>query len=312
MNYRKIYIAGHTGLVGSALVRHFSKQNVDLVVAPRSELDLTRQTDVETFISHKKPDVVIVACGRVGGIQANSKYPAEFVYENLMMEANLIHASWKAGVKNLLNFGSACIYPKECPQPMTIDHLMSSKLEPTNEPYALAKLAGLSLVSSTNRQYGTHYINAIPSNLYGPGDTFDLERCHVIAALIRRFHEAKEKKMNEVVLWGSGRVERDFLFVDDLVEACDLLLQRYDQPDPINIGAETPCTIRDLSHLIAKVVGFQGAVEWDTTKPDGAPKRLLEASALRKLGWSPKTDLKSGLEKTYRWFLEKGDKRCAS
>ncbi|MDO8461998.1 MAG: NAD-dependent epimerase/dehydratase family protein, partial [Deltaproteobacteria bacterium] len=241
---KKIYIAGHTGLVGSALVRYFSKQNVDLIVAPRSELDLTCQADVQTFISHKKPDAVIVACGRVGGIQANSKQPAEFIYENLMMEANLIHASWKAGVKKLLNFGSACIYPKECPQPMMIDHLMTNKLEPTNEPYALAKLSGMSLVSSYNRQYGTHYINAIPSNLYGPGDCFDLERCHVIAALIRRFHEAKEKKMNEVILWGSGQVERDFLFIDDFAEACDLLLQRYDQAEPINVGAERPCTIR--------------------------------------------------------------------
>ncbi len=314
-----IYIAGHTGLVGSALVKHFTgRQNTRLLLAARSELDLTRQEAVENFLLQTRPDVIIVSAGRVGGIQANSKYPAEFIYQNLAIEANLIHGSWKAGVKKLINFGSSCMYPKECSQPMSVDTLMTGKLEPTNEPYAISKFAGMSLCTSYNRQYGTHFINVIPSNLYGPCDTFDLERCHVIAAMIQKFHDAKLSGAKEVVLWGTGNVTRDFLFIDDFADACEILLKKYEDSKPINVGAQAPCTIFELATQTAAIVGFGGNLNWDRSKPDGASERLLAAPEIQQLGWIPKVDLKTGLKQTYDWFLENSNQqkrreaKCAS
>lgn len=303
----KIYIAGHTGLIGSALVRYFSQVNsAQMIVVAHSELDLTDQKAVEDYLSYHRPDYVVIASGKVGGILANSRYPAEFIYQNLMMEANLIHGAWKVGVKRLLNLGSSCIYPKHCPQPMTPDLLLTGKMEETNEPYAIAKLAGMSLCESYNRQYGTSYINVIPSNIYGPGDNYDLEKCHVISAAIRKFHEAKVNGIKKVTFWGSGNVTRDFLFVDDFVGACALLLEKYQNGAPIHVGAQSPTLVSDLVSAIKTVVGFAGGIEWDIAKPDGAPQRILEASKIKKLGFIPKTDLKTGLQKTYDWFLNQG------
>ncbi|MBI4223535.1 MAG: GDP-L-fucose synthase [Deltaproteobacteria bacterium] len=301
----KIYVAGHTGLIGSALVRYFFKQgSVRLIVAPHSELELTDQTQVSDFLSTHRPDVVICAAGFVGGILANSKYPAEFIYKNLMIEANLIHAAWRAGVQRLLNFGSSCVYPKNSPQPITTDMLMTGPMEATNEPYGIAKLAGMSLCESYNRQYGTAYLNVIPSNIYGPGDNYDLEKCHVISAAIRKFHEAKAKGTRQVTFWGSGNVTRDFLFVDDMARACALLLEKYRGSRPIHAGAQRPCRVRDLVEKIKGVVGFEGKVVWDISKPDGAPQRILDAAEIKKLGFVPKIDLDEGLRRTYEWFVK--------
>lgn len=302
----KLYIAGHTGLVGSALVRHFSKRPaVEIITATRAELDLTRQADVEAFLTATPPDVVVLAAGRVGGIQANFKFPAQFIYDNMMMEANLIHAAYKAGLKRLINFGSACMYPKNCSTAMTPELLMTGKLESTNEPYALAKLAGMSLCESYNRQYQTSYVNVIPGNLYGPGDSFDLERCHVVAALIRRFHEAKRDGAPEIVLWGTGAAQRDFLYVDDLASACEILLEKYRQSGPINVGAEAPCSIKELALAIGRMVGYSGQIRWDSGRPDGAPLRFLDSTEMQQLGWSAQVDLATGLQRTYDWFLKK-------
>lgn len=301
--FRKIYIAGHTGLIGSALVRRCSELNsVQLILASHSELDLTHQKAVQDFVAYHRPDVMIIAAGKVGGIAANSKYPAEFIYQNLMMEANLIHGAWKAGVKKLLNFGSACIYPKNASQPMPPDLLMSGKLEETNEPYAIAKLAGLSLCQSYNRQYGTSYINVIPSNVYGPGDSYDLERCHVISATIAKFHQAKINGEKRIEFWGSGNGVRDFLYVDDLARACLLLLETYKGISPINVGAMAPCVVRDLMGKIKDIVGFEGEVFWDSTKPDGALTRILDATVIKKLGFVPQVNLETGLRKTVEWY----------
>jgi len=305
VNGRKVYIAGHSGLVGSAMVAHLSSSDgIGLVVAPRTEVDLTVSAAVEGFLATAKPDIVVNAAGRVGGILANSTYPAEFIHQNLMIEANLVHASWKAGVKRLLNFGSGCMYPKHSQQPMSPDLLMTGKVEPTSEPYAIAKLAGLSLCSSYNQQYGTSYITAIPCSLYGSGDTFDPTNAHVISALIRRFHEAREKGAAEVVLWGTGEVRREFLYVADLAEACEILLRRYDGSAPVNVGSGESHTVREIAELIADVVGFQGELRCDPSRPDGAQEKLLDSKVMRSFGWSPRTDLRTGLDRTYRWFLE--------
>ncbi len=301
----KIYIAGHTGLVGSALVRHFSSLGgVELVVSTRSEVDLTDGQRVERFLAKQKPDVVVIAAGKVGGIRANSTYPAEFIYQNLMIEANLIHASWEAGVSRLLNFGSSCMYPKHCPQPMSPEFLMTGRVEPTSEPYAIAKLVGLSLCASYNRQYGTSYITVIPCTVYGPGDNFDPEYGHVISALIRKFHEAHTKRAKEVVLWGTGEAWREFLYVDDLSRACEILLGSFNGSEPVNVGSGESCTVRELALLIAEITGFAGEIHWDSSGPDGAQEKLLTSQVVRDLGWSPRIDLRTGLELTYRWFLE--------
>lgn len=306
----KIFIAGHKGLVGSAFVRFFKEENVELILAARDQVDLTDQKAVENFLRKTGPDIVIVSAGRVGGIQENTKYPAEFIYQNLMIEANIIHAAFLSGVKKMLNFGSSCIYPNASPQPMKPEYLFTDKIESTNEPYATAKIAGMSLCNAYNKQYGTKYINAIPSNLYGPGDTFDLNRCHVLSAMIRKFFEARENKESKVTLWGSGNVLRDFLYVDDLPKACWLLLENEDIKEPINIGSGRGTSIQELARAILEIVGFQGDVIWDTTRPDGAPARILDIEPIQKLGWQPSTNLKEGLKKTFEWFLK--ERLCVS
>ncbi len=301
---RTMYVAGHTGLVGSALVRHWAgRSDARLVCATRAEVDLTDPHQVDEWLAHTKPDTVVVAAGRVGGILANSRCPADFIYENMMIEANLIHGAWKAGVKRLLNFGSSCMYPKQCPQPMQPEHLMTGPLEPTSEAYAMAKLAGWSLCMSYNRQHRTRFITAIPATVYGPGDSFDLDDAHVLSALIRKFHEAVQQHAPEVTLWGSGQAIREFLFVDDLAEACEVILERYEGDDPVNIGTGQGCTVQELARLIAEVAGFRGTIRWDASRPDGTPVKLLDDSTIRTLGWKPRTDLRSGVERTRQWWL---------
>ncbi len=300
-----IYIAGHTGLVGSALVRRFSTQHdVTLITATRAELDLTDAHAVQQFLERARPDAVIIAAGRVGGILVNATYPAEFIYENLMIETNLIHGAWKAGVARLLNFGSSCMYPRVCPQPMIPEQLMTGPVEPTSEPYAVAKWAGLTMAAAYNRQYGTRFINAIPCTVYGPGDSFDPDTAHVIAALIRKFHEAHRQARRDVTLWGSGAARREFIYADDMAEACEALLTRYDGTAPVNVGSGASQSIGEIARLIGEVVGFQGEILWDRSRPDGAPAKVLDSTVLRGLGWSARTPLRTGLERTYRWFLD--------
>ncbi len=302
---RTVYIAGHTGLVGSALLRHFTSLGARVVGVVRGELDLTRQAAVEEFLHRESPDAVIVAAGRVGGIQANASFPAQFIYENVMIEANLIHASWKAGVKRLLNFGSSCMFPKICPQPMELSHLMAGRMEPTSEPYAIAKWAGLSMCRAYNRQYGTQYLTAIPCTLFGPGDSFHLQDAHVISALLRKFHEVKRQNLSRVVLWGTGRPRREFLYVEDLARACELLLALESPPEgPILIGSGRSYSIHEIAQKIAGIVGFQGEIAWDPSQPDGAPEKLLDSTQIRRLGWIPRISFEEGISKTYRWFLE--------
>ncbi len=301
----KVYIAGHRGLVGSAIARRLSRLGgLRLITAIRKELDLTDGRAVERFLQDARPDIVIMAAGKVGGVLANSLYPAEFIYENLIMEANLIQGSWKAGIKQVLYFGSSCMYPKGCRQPMDPEFLMSGKLESSSEPYAIAKLAGLSLCSSYNQQYGTSYLTAIPCNLYGPGDSFDPTFAHVISAMISKFQKARSEGDESVAVWGDGEAQREFLYVDDLAEACELLLRCYDKPGPINIGSGDFFTIREIADAVRDVVGFRGEICWDPSGPAGAREKLLDSKPIRELGWSPRTDLHSGLERTYAWFLE--------
>jgi len=302
----RIYLAGHAGLVGAALHRRLSKiRGLQLTVAPRRELDLTQYAAVEKFIRARKPDIVVNAAGLVGGIGINAALPAEFIYQNLMIQAHLVHAAWKNGVRGLLNFGSGCMYPVACPQPMKPDVLLTGKLEPTSRSYAIAKLAGMEMCVAYNRQYGTRYINAIPANVYGPGDRFETDRAHVISALIRKFHDARKKSAREVVLWGTGKARRQFIFVDDLAEACLILLEKYEGNDPVNIGSDQVCAVAKLAVLAAKVVGFRGRIAWDTSKPDGPKEKTLDSQVILDLGWRPRTDLQTGLKQTYRWYLSK-------
>ncbi len=298
-------------MVGSAFVRHTTgRKDVRLLTVPRTVLDLTDRPAVEQFLSRRRPDLVIVAAGRVGGIRANAAEPASFLHENLQIATHLIHGSWKAGVQRLVYLGSSCMYPRDCSQPMRPEQLMTGPLEPTSEPYAVAKWVGLTLCRSYNRQCGTRFMAVIPCTLYGPNDNFDPEEGHVLSALIRRFHEARERGQEEVVLWGSGKPKREFLYVDDLPEAVDRLLQRYEGNDPINIGSGQAISIAELAQEVARVVGFRGRIRWDRSQPDGAPEKRLDSAPLRELGWAPRTDLRSGLGKTYRWFLEQ--KGCIS
>jgi len=311
----RLYIAGHTGLVGSACIRQFSgRPGVQLLTAARSALDLTDSRAVHQWMSRQRPDAVILASGRVGGIAANTGHPAEFIYENAMMEVNVIHGAWKVGVKRLLNFGSSCMYPKQCPQPMGVEQLMTGPVEPTSQPYAIAKWLGVSLCASYSRQYGVQFMSAIPATVYGPGDSFDPDAAHVLSALIRKFHDAREQRRRDVTLWGSGSARREFLYADDLAAACEVLLERYEAVTPVNIGSGESCTVRELARLVADVIGFEGEVRWDETRPDGAPAKQLRSEAIRTLGWSPRTVLRDGVEQTYRWFLEHATKEssCAS
>lgn len=301
----KVYVAGHTGLVGSAIVRRLQDAGYEDVVTRRSsELDLTRQADVEAFFDQEKPDFVIDAAAKVGGILANNTYRGEFIRDNLLIQTNLIDAARRAGVERLLFLGSSCIYPRECPQPMREDHLLTGPLEPTNEPYAIAKIAGIKMCEAFNAQYGTRYLSVMPTNLYGPGDNFDLETSHVLPAFIHKFHRAKVQGDDEVVMWGTGSPKREFLYVDDLADACVYLLEETDEIELTNIGVGEDISIRKLAELVADAVGFEGRIVNDTSKPDGTPRKLLDVSKLHDLGWEAKVDLREGIEWTYAWFVE--------
>jgi GDP-L-fucose synthase len=302
--FSKIYIAGHTGLVGSAILRGLQSQGYgNLILRTHQELDLEIQKDVNDFFETERPEYVFLAAAKVGGIYANNTYPADFIYNNLVIETNVIHASYKYRVKKLLFLGSSCIYPRLAPQPMKEEYLLTGELEPTNEPYAIAKIAGIKLCQSFNRQYGTHFISVMPTNLYGPNDNYDPMTSHVLAALIRRFHEAKIDQGPFVEAWGTGNPRREFLYSDDLGEACVFLMKNYEGNEILNIGTGEDVTIRDLTNLIAEVTGYTGEIRWDATKPDGTPWKLLDVSRLHRLGWKHKTSLQDGLRLTYQDYL---------
>jgi len=301
-----IYVAGHRGLVGSALMRRLTDAGYKNIVTRTSkELDLRRQSDVEALFEREKPEYVFLAAARVGGILANNIYKAEFIYDNIMIASNVIHAAYSSGVKKLLNLGSSCIYPKHAPQPMREEYLLTGALEPTNEPYAIAKIAAIKLCRYYNEQHRTNFISVMPTNLYGPDDNFDLETSHVLPALIRKFYEAKKNNQKTVTLWGTGEPLREFLYVDDLAEACLLLMGQYSVDEIgefINVGTGKDISIKDLAVLIRGVVGFQGEIQQDVSKPDGTPRKLLDVSRIRSLGWSAKTSLEEGIRKTYEFF----------
>lgn len=305
----RIYVAGHNGLVGSAIVRALRDRGYsNLVLKARSELDLRSQAAVADFFATAQPEYVFLAAAKVGGIQANNTYRAEFLYDNLMMEANIIHSAYQHGVTKLLFLGSSCIYPKLCPQPMREDYLLTGPLEPTNEPYAIAKIAGLKLCENYCRQYGVNFIAAMPTNLYGINDNFDLANSHVLPALIRKFHDAKQANAPTATVWGSGTPRREFLYVDDLADALIFLMQHYHQPEFVNVGTGEEVSIRELAKIIQAVVGFRGELVFDPTKPDGTPRKLQDVSRLKALGWQAKTSLKEGIEQTYAWFQTNEDR----
>jgi GDP-L-fucose synthase len=300
----KLFIAGHSGMVGAALVRRFRDEaGVELVLRSRRELDLTSQAAVDAFYAAEKPDVAIVAAAKVGGIYANDTYPGEFLYDNLAIAANAIHSAYRHGVKRLLFLGSSCIYPKHAPQPMPEDCLLTGALEPTNEAYAIAKIAGLKLCQYYRKQYGVLFHSAMPTNLYGPGDNYHPQNSHVLPALIRRFHEAKLAGQPEVTAWGTGTPRREFLHVDDLADGCAFLLTQENPPDWINIGTGSDVSIRELTETVAAVTGFGGRITWDATKPDGTPRKLMDVSRLSALGWRARIALREGIERTYASFL---------
>ena len=313
----KIYVAGHRGMVGSAILRKLQADGFhDIIFYTHAELDLTNQGAVNDFFENERPDQVYLAAAKVGGIHANNNYPAEFIYQNLMMEANVINAAWKVGVQKLLFLGSSCIYPKLVEQPIREDALLTGTLEPTNEPYAIAKIAGIKLCESYNRQYGLDYRSVMPANLYGPGDNYHPENSHVIPALIRRFHEAKVLSKSDVVIWGTGTPRREFLFVDDMATAC-VYVMNLDKDDydkhtsplqsHINVGFGDDITIADLAYVISKVVGYFGEIKFDISKPDGAPRKLMDSGRLNSLGWKPQVNLEIGLKKAYEDFMENAD-----
>lgn len=312
---KRVYVAGHLGLVGSSLYRRISERGADeVVVRTRSQVELGNQSEVNRFFESEQLDEVYMAAAKVGGIHANDTLPAEFIYENLSVQANVINAAWRSGVKKLLFLGSSCVYPRLSPQPIREEYLMTGPLEPTNEPYAIAKIAGIKMCESYNRQYGTDYRSVMPTNLYGPGDNYHPENSHVIPALLRRFHQAKSENNPEVVIWGSGKPMREFMFVDDMADACvhimNLPRKVYDQhtsptQSHINVGTGKDITIAELAKLIGGVVGFKGRITFDTSKPDGMPRKLLDVSKLSALGWKAKTSLEEGLEKTYQAYLER-------
>lgn len=299
----KIYVAGHRGLVGSAIVRALQKQGFkNLVLKTRDELDLTNQQAVEDFFAKEKPKFVFLAAAKVGGIMANKTYPADFIYENLVIQNNIIHAAYKNSVKKLLFLGSSCIYPRLAPQPIKEEYLLTGPLEPTNEAYAIAKIAGLKMCEFFNQQYGTNYISVMPTNLYGPNDNFDLETSHMLPALIRKFHEAKINNAPTITLWGSGSPRRECLHVDDLADACVFLMNHYNDSKTINIGTGEDITIKELAELISDIVEYKGEITWDTSKPDGMPRKLLDVSRLHEQGWHHHIELADGLKETYTWY----------
>ncbi|MFJ8666169.1 GDP-L-fucose synthase family protein [Streptomyces sp. NPDC093600] len=301
----RVFVAGHRGLVGSAVARRLTADGHEVIARTRAELDLRDAARTAEFLAATRPDAVVLAAAKVGGILANSREPVRFLEENLQIQLSVIAGAHAAGVERLLFLGSSCIYPKLAPQPISEDALLTGPLEPTNEAYALAKIAGIVQVQSYRRQYGAAYISAMPTNLYGPGDNFDLETSHVLPALIRRFHEAREHGREEIVLWGSGTPRREFLHVDDLAAACAVLLRTYDGDEPVNIGCGEDLTIRELAETVAEVTGYRGRLAWDTTKPDGTPRKLLDVSRLTGLGWKPSIALRDGIASTYAWWRER-------
>jgi GDP-L-fucose synthase len=304
----KIYVAGHRGLVGSALCRRLADGGyTNIITRGSKELDLRRQADVEAFFDRERPSYVFLAAAMVGGILANSTYKAEFIYNNLMIASNVVHASYRCGVKKLLNLGSSCIYPKLAPQPLKEEYLLTGPLEPTNEPYAVAKIAAIKLCRYYNEQYGTNFLSVMPTNTYGMNDNFDPETSHVLPGLIRKFHAAKAAGEASVTIWGSGSPYREFLFVDDLADACLFLMERYDQKDIgelINVGTGTDIMIKDLALLVKRVVGYAGGIRYDLSKPDGTPKKLLDVSRMRSLGWQSRAGLEEGIRRTYAWYRQ--------
>jgi len=305
----KIYIPGHRGMAGSAIYRNLEARGYhNLITRTHRELDLTNQQAVNTFFEEMRPEYVFLAAAKVGGILANSTYPAEFIYENLMIEANVLHAAYTTGVTKLLFLGSSCIYPGLAPQPLKEEYLLTGELEVTNEAYAVAKIAGIRMCKHYNQQYGTNFISVMPTNLYGPNDNYDLETSHVMAALIRKFHEAKLNNAPQVVVWGTGTPRREFLYVDDMADACVYLMENYDAADIgefVNIGVGEDVTIQELAELIGELVGYGGEIVYDATKPDGTPQKLLDVSRLRALGWEAKTSLRDGIKQAYEWYVSK-------
>jgi GDP-L-fucose synthase len=310
----KIFIAGHAGLVGSALVRKLKQKGFNnLLLKNRSELDLTNQHAVEVFFAYEKPEYVFLAAAKVGGIYANNTYPAEFIFSNMQVQMNIINEAWKYKAKKLLFLGSSCIYPKYCPQPMKEEHLLSGVLEPTNEPYALAKIAGIIMCQSYNRQYGTNFISVMPTNLYGPNDNYHPVNSHVLPALIRRFHEAKVNKTPLVTIWGTGNPTREFLYSDDLADACIFLMEKHNGNDIVNIGSGIEVTIRDLALHVKNAVGYEGNIDFDVTKPDGTSRKLLDCSKIHSMGWRHKVELDEGIKLAYADFVrmveDKGERK---
>jgi len=310
-NKSKIYVAGgQSGLVGTAIVRSLKKQGyTNLIIKTRKQLDLLKVNQVEAFFAKEKPEYVFLAAALVGGIMANKTRKAEFIYNNLLIQNNIIHYAWKHKVKKLLFLGSSCIYPKLAPQPIKESYFMTGPLEETNDAYAVAKIAGIKMCQSYNEQYKTNFISVMPTNLYGPNDNFDLQSSHVLPAQIRKFHDAKVGNKKEVILWGTGNVFREFLYVDDMSDACVFLMEHYDSSDIINIGTGKDLKIKELAQLVKKTVGFTGRIIWDTSKPDGTPKKQLDVSRLLALGWKPKISLQEGIKKEYEWFLENFSKK---
>ena len=302
---KRVWVAGHRGMVGSALVRRLERESCAILTVGRQQCDLKRQEQVEAWLGDARPDAVIVAAAKVGGILANESYPAEFLYENLMIEANVIHAAHQVGVAKLLFLGSSCIYPKLAPQPMSEECLLEGQLEPTNQWYAIAKIAGIKLCQAYRRQHGCDFISAMPTNLYGPGDNFDLMGSHVVPALIRKMHEAREAGAAEVEIWGTGTPRREFLHVDDLADACVHLLKVYSGELHLNVGCGEDLTIAELAETVRRVVGFKGALRFNPERPDGTPRKLLDVSRLKALGWQPRIGLADGLADAYRWYRER-------
>jgi len=300
----KIYIAGHRGMVGSSLVRRLTREGFSNILTRQTQdLDLRRQSDVDQFIEHEQPKYIIIAAAKVGGIMANNTFRGEFIYDNLMIQTNIIHSAYKHGVSKLMFLGSSCIYPKLADQPLKEEYLLNGFLEPTNEPYAIAKIAGIKMCEAYRDQYGVNFISVMPTNLYGPGDNYDLQYSHVLPGLMHRFHLAKVNKAPKVTVWGTGNARREFMYIDDLAEACIFLMQGYEGREHVNIGTGKDLTICELAEAIKKVVGFEGDLEFDSSKPDGTPRKLLDVSKLNNLGWKHSVDLEEGLELTYRHFL---------
>jgi GDP-L-fucose synthase len=307
---RRVFVAGHRGMVGSAIARRLGGIDCTVLTADRKDLDLLRQEETERFFIASKPDVLILAAAKVGGIHANSAFPAEFIYENLAIATNLVHAAFRANVRKLLFLGSSCIYPKLAPQPMVEEELLTGPLEPSNEWYAIAKIAGIKLCQAYRREYGADYISVMPTNVYGPGDHYHPENSHVIAALIRRIHEAKQSGSRSVTVWGTGTPRREFIFADDLADACILVLEKYSEESHLNIGTGSDITVADLARLITEVIGYDGKLAFDTSRPDGTPRKLLDVAKVSALGWKAHTSLRVGIERTYADFLARADERA--